>query len=259
MESKKDNPEFKVEYFSVPDDLDELATSYWTAWANPAQAVAKLTFPHLGENSTAEKEALEGFKRKIRRTVAGKDTNDHWVKVVDRETGKIAGGGRWKQYTENPYRGPMEKYKAVQFPEGSEKRELAEAMYEQLYAYRPKMMAVAHALGLALWVLPEYRQRNIGEVFFKWFTERVDELGLEAYLEGTQMGSNLYKRLGFVTIDRVNFQFIPSKANPSDEWKEIVHELKSEPVYIMWRPPFGIYEEGKTVIPWEGKPRSSKL
>jgi hypothetical protein len=71
------------------------------------------------------------------------------------------------------------------------------------------------------------------------------------------MGTKLYKRWGFVKVDQINFHF--TRVNPSQEWKSIVKELESEPVNIMWRPPFGRYKEGETVIPWEGKPRTSKL
>ncbi|CAG8978462.1 hypothetical protein HYALB_00012844 [Hymenoscyphus albidus] len=256
MSSKAQKNGLKVEYIKIPNDINEYATAYWSSWANPVQATGKLTFPHLGENTPTELEALEAFKRELHKTLHG-DENDHWVKVVDPEEKKIVAGARWLIYPENPYRGPYKKPQVTQFAEGSERRELAESMYEQLLVHRPRMMPISHACGLALWILPEHRDRGIGDLILEFFVGLVDEKGLESYLEGTIMGTKLYQRWGFVTMSQVRLSF--EKEDPSQEWKEIASELESEPVNIMWRPRGGVYKGGKTVIPWEGEPRKAKL
>ena len=111
--------------------------------------------------------------------------------------------------------------------------------------------------GRALWTLPEYRNRGTGSLVLKWFTERVDELRVEAYLEGTAVGTPLYEEFGFVTIEHTKFRF--RRDGPSEEWMRMVRELQSRPISIMWRPINAVYEEGKTALPWEGKPRAAKL
>jgi hypothetical protein len=144
MSSNLKNANIKIDYVNAPEDIDEYATTYGNAWTNPLQAVGKLTFPHLGENTPAGKAALEDFKNELKEFF-GRDESDHWGKFTDITTGKTVGGGRWNFFTENPYRAPQAEFKATQFHDGSEKKDLAESMYKQLLVHRPKMMPVPHA------------------------------------------------------------------------------------------------------------------
>ena len=91
----------------------------------------------------------------------------------------------------------------------------------------------------------------------KWCTTQVDALGLETCLEGTPIATPLYEEWGFVKIAYVHMHF--ERTKPSEEWKQLVHEMQSQPICIMWRPVGGLYTEGKTVIPWVGKARTAKL
>ena len=86
-----------------------------------------------------------------------------------------------------------------------------------------------------------------------WGTRLADEMGVEAYVEGTYLGKPLYEKYGFVVVEYKHMEF--ENENPSEEWKRIVHDLQANPTATMWRPKGGKYEKGKTVIPWEGKPR----
>lgn len=97
-----------------------------------------------------------------------------------------------------------------------------------------------------------------------YFMGKADALSLECYLEGSVVGTPLYLQKGFVLLERpvmVFSQYPPQdqKDSPSEEWKRFVSGLHAEPVAIMWRPVTGEYEEGKTVLPWLGKPRMAKL
>lgn len=97
-----------------------------------------------------------------------------------------------------------------------------------------------------------------------WWLEQADILSLECFLEGSAIATPLYLQKGFVLLERpvMAFRHFPSKDEkelPSKEWKRLVHGLHVEPIAIMWRPVKGDYEEGKTVLPWLGRPRGSKL
>lgn len=97
-----------------------------------------------------------------------------------------------------------------------------------------------------------------------FFLDQADSLSLECYLEGSELGTPLYLQKGFVLLERpvMSFCYYPSgdqKDARSDEWDRLVRELHVEPIAIMWRPVKGEYEEGKTVLPWMGKPRMAKL
>ena len=87
----------------------------------------------------------------------------------------------------------------------------------------------------------------------EWGAQKADELGLEGYVEASRMGQPVYEKYGFVEMARPDFQF--EYPNPTEKWKELAQRLKAEPPALMWRPSGGKYEAGKTVIPWEGKPR----
>jgi hypothetical protein len=133
-----------VEEVNLEKDFDELFNCQWAAWTNPPQAPWELMFPILGSGPSAEAEAIKaGRDRQLQDTKAS--PNDRWVKVIDTDTGKIIAGALWKMYTTNPYRAPLEKLDACWWPAGSELKELASSMYDQLQAYKPKMMSVAHA------------------------------------------------------------------------------------------------------------------
>ena len=86
-----------------------------------------------------------------------------------------------------------------------------------------------------------------------WGLEEADRRGMEAYVEGTYLGRNVYERYGFVVMHKVDSTF--ETLNPGQEWSRMVGEMRENPVVIMWRPAGGKYVEGSTVIPWEGKPR----
>jgi GNAT superfamily N-acetyltransferase len=115
-----------------------------------------------------------------------------------------------------------------------------------------------HLDGQALWVLPAYRNLGAAGVAMEFFLQEVDMLGLECFLEGSAIGTPVYLKCGFVPIVKPVMVFTPPK-EPSQDWFQLVRSLHAETITIMWRPTQGIYVEGSTVLPWEGKPRKLKL
>ena len=90
-------------------------------------------------------------------------------------------------------------------------------------------------------------------MLIEWGLAEADRRGMEAYVEGTYLGRSVYERNGFVVMHKVDSKFETS--NPGQEWLRMVVEMRENPVAIMWRPAGGLYVEGSTVVPWEGKPR----
>ena len=101
---------------------------------------------------------------------------------------------------------------------------------------------------------PDHRHRGAAALCVEWGTKLADERGIEAYVEGTKYGRALYEKYGFVTMEFTKWKF--DFPDPSAEWKRMVQEMLDNPCAVMWRPIGGKYEKGKTVIPWEGKPRA---
>jgi len=52
-------------------------------------------------------------------------------------------------------------------------------------------------------VRPEYQRKGIGTEMLKQGIQRADDEGLLMYLEAMPKGLELYKRFGFVEVDRV--------------------------------------------------------
>lgn len=113
-------------------------------------------------------------------------------------------------------------------------------------------------------MIPEYRRQGGAEAVMDFFLGQADSLSLECYLEGSELGTPLYLQKGFVLLERpvMSFPYHSSenqKDSRSKEWNRLVRGLHAEAVAIMWRPVKGEYEEGKTVLPWLGRPRMAKL
>ncbi|GLB07516.1 hypothetical protein AtubIFM57258_002859 [Aspergillus tubingensis] len=125
-------------------EWDELIAGYWASWLDPFQATGELTFAHLGTGSPAEQKAFSKVKNDLLNQARSDPDNTVWLKCVDVQLKRIIGGGMYKIYRSNPYRAGAPTPVADWFPDGSEKRALAEAMYRQLWAWRAKLMTEKH-------------------------------------------------------------------------------------------------------------------
>lgn len=75
-------------------------------------------------------------------------------------------------------------------------------------------------------------------------------MGVEMWLDATPYGKPVYEKHGFVDLGPN--PLIPApRENAGEAWKEIDQRLQPMVFWTMWRPKGGIYEEGKTVKPWE--------
>ena len=53
-----------------------------------------------------------------------------------------------------------------------------------------------------LYVHPDYRRRGAGNLFMEWGTRKADELGLNSYIEASEMGKMLYLKHGFEVVSQ---------------------------------------------------------
>ena len=106
-----------------------------------------------------------------------------------------------------------------------------------------------------LFTHPQHRNRGAGSLLVERGIRKADELGLEAYVEASLMGKSVYEKHGFVMMDSADKKLDNPNRNPSEEWRRIVAAVQAGSAALMWRPIGGKYESGKTIVPWEGKPR----
>ena len=72
------------------------------------------------------------------------------------------------------------------------------------YCHRAKDLA---AVGTAA----KYRRQGAASLCLDWGTRLADERGLPGYVEGTPSGTNIYRKYGFETVDRLKLELSPWK------------------------------------------------
>jgi predicted acetyltransferase len=68
----------------------------------------------------------------------------------------------------------------------------------------------------AVGTAPKYRKQGAASLCLKWGTRLADEKGLPGYVEGTPIGTGIYRRYGFEVIDRLKLALSPW--NDRDFW-----------------------------------------
>lgn len=102
---------------------------------------------------------------------------------------------------------------------------------------------------------PEYRRNGVGKMLMEWGTQKADAMGLECWLDATDVGRPLYDKHGFIYVMD---HFLDADMDEEKMLEAEREELKilrelTLPIHItsMWRPVGGRYVEGMTVKPWE--------
>jgi N-acetylglutamate synthase-like GNAT family acetyltransferase len=64
---------------------------------------------------------------------------------------------------------------------------------------------------------PDYRGRGAGKLLMEWGVNKADEIGVESFVEASELGMHLYKQFGFLTVSE---ELVDTNvSNPSEEWK----------------------------------------
>ncbi|KAI0849590.1 hypothetical protein F5Y00DRAFT_261375 [Daldinia vernicosa] len=103
----------------------------------------------------------------------------HWVYVTDESTGEVIGGTRYIIYETNPY-------------------------------------AVEQPARKASWLPEAHRKRGAASLMLEWGARKADELGLESFVESTEMARRTYEKQGFYVIG--DFYLDAQEENPSKEF-----------------------------------------
>lgn len=66
-----------------------------------------------------------------------------------------------------------------------------------------------------------------------WGVGKADDLGVQSFIEATEVGKELYEKYGFVlvSIDTVDTN-IP---DPSEDWKDMERRFKANPWWVGFR------------------------
>ncbi|KAI1120429.1 acyl-CoA N-acyltransferase [Nemania abortiva] len=229
-------------------DFPALAKCLYESYEDPLQKFFYVWFPIFGESETARKESLDEAAERLAKWHA-EDPSSYWQKVVDTETGNIAGAALWNIHTENPF-AQEHHMEATWFPDDGSRR-FSEQVAEMHSAPRALLGQRPHVYLFIIYTHPAYRRRGVGQKFMSWGMKKADEMGVEMFLDSTPVGRPLYEANGFVMV-KENI-IIPQTDTPDEAWKEWQKRTGPVPFYLMWRPAGGNYEEGKTVLPWKNE------
>ncbi|KAJ8130094.1 hypothetical protein O1611_g3534 [Lasiodiplodia mahajangana] len=246
-------------------DFPALARCLYESYEDPLQKFFYVWFPIFGDTETAREDSIDEAAERLAKWHA-EDPSSYWQKVIDTETGGIAGAALWNIHKQNPFTQEHD-VEVAWFPnDGS--RKFTKQMIElhnaprALLGQRPHVckstrpdrddqMLSANTDLFIIYTSPTYRRRGVGQQFMSWGMKKADEMGVEMFLDSTPMGRALYERNGFVTVkDNI---IVPQTDKPDEAWNELEKNTGPVPFYLMWRPVGGNYEEGKTILPWENE------
>lgn len=246
----------------------------WAGYYNPYHPFMQVLFPVFGATPAARAAAIQESKAR-QWAWHSADPTSHWLYVQNDETGEVVGGAQWHVHETNPFEEAQPKLEAYWWPEG-ECRRFVDEMLEQVYGPRRVKMArphvcelciarfFKHAVGFRIlprssltcrlvcnlmFVHPSHRRRGAGSLLMRWGVDKAQEKGFEIFIEGTDEGRPLYEKFGLAVmyVDHLDAY----DRNPSDEWRKMEREILPMHWYFMWKPAQGVYEKGKTVVPWE--------
>ncbi|TGJ81244.1 hypothetical protein E0Z10_g7523 [Xylaria hypoxylon] len=225
-------------------DFPALTKCLFESYDNPLQNFVNVYFAPRGEDETAHEERLKEASNRFADWHAN-DPSSYWQKVVDTETGEIAGGALWNIHLDNPFAQPHSLEVTWLPDDGS--RKFAEEFLRQYDIPRALVGQKPQVYLFIIFTSPAYRRRGVAQQFMSWGMNKADELGVEMFLDATPVGKPLYEANQFACI-KENI-IIPETETPDEAWKKIDSQVGTVTFHLMWRPIHGNYVEGKTMLP----------
>ncbi|GAW13466.1 hypothetical protein ANO14919_028520 [Xylariales sp. No.14919] len=221
----------KLQEIDPEKDFPALANCLFESYEDPPQKFFHVFFPIHGTGDEARQEAIKEAADRLKLWHTH-DPSSYWQKVVDEETGKIAGGALWNIHEQNPFANPAPS-EPTWFPDDGSRRFVEKALQNHS---RPRSQ-VAQKPHLYLFIIfthPQYRRKGVGQQFMDWGIKKADEKGVDFYLDSTPYGRPLYEANGFAYIEEnIN---IPTTENPDEKWKEVENKVGPFTFWLMWRP-----------------------
>ncbi|KAI9875480.1 MAG: hypothetical protein M1830_008422 [Pleopsidium flavum] len=125
-----------------------------------------------------------------------------YVKAVDTTTGAIVAWAKWL-FFEDPDEPPQ--------PEPQEWADGANVDLCKLFSVSKRQKRETAMKGKPYFLMdilvtrPTYGGRGIGSELLRWGLKQADEKGFECWIDASAMGLGLYKKFGWVEVDRVEF------------------------------------------------------
>ncbi|KAF2011277.1 GNAT acetyltransferase-like protein [Aaosphaeria arxii CBS 175.79] len=209
-------------------DMHEMVEVVYIANSDPRDPFVDLCLPGLGDwsSSTLEEGIDEVTKNYLEEWKAS--STQTWLKVVDENTGKITSVSRWELHEKNPFADGLPHINAAWLPEGSKIREYAEWLINTRYGQASERCQSPHVWLDICATLPEFRRRGAASQALQWGINKADEMDVEAFIEASIEGAQLYERFGFRTIHIMDLR---KEATEDQEWASLAEEY---PLHYRW-------------------------
>ncbi|KAI0151791.1 hypothetical protein GGR57DRAFT_492808 [Xylariaceae sp. FL1272] len=227
-------------------DFPSIARCMFESYEDPPQPCIQLWFPIHGNDDDSRERAIEDAAKQLKQSNAN-DPTSYWQKIVDDESGRIAGGALWSIFEQNPFTN-YEPRQAPWFPDDGS-RAYAETALRIHVTPRLLCSQRPHIYLFIIFTHPDYRRRGVGRQFMEWGAKKADEMDLDTFLDASEMGKPLYEATGFVSV--MDNPIYPQKEESDEQWKALQQRVGYFSLCLMWRPIGGNYEMGKTIKPWE--------
>lgn len=121
-------------------DFYEMMPALWSAFENPMKSFLRIVFclPSPSQRSESIRKATD-----CTMTLHKKNPCSCWMKVVDSQTGKLAGAVNWHIYKSNPYFDVQKPVIATSWPEG-DGRNYASSYLQQVTAHKCRLFNRPH-------------------------------------------------------------------------------------------------------------------
>lgn len=133
-----------IEVKTPETEMTELVRHLVTSFREPPHTYIELVFAE--ETFDSYDAAIENL---VERQTATLQPNCTWLKVVDEESGRIAGAACWRVFDENPYQKAADPIKCTWWPEGSV-NDLTCMWMEAITTSRRTFMARPHVCAFPL-------------------------------------------------------------------------------------------------------------
>ncbi|MCJ1415052.1 hypothetical protein MMC32_001382 [Xylographa parallela] len=187
-----------------PSDLDALTACQFAAFY-PHEALHDVIWPGppTPDNLAKCKARQQAWMQA--------DGHSTYLKITDTNTGTIVAGAKWCIYeedSERPERIMVDWYGE----EGSAERAFGQELIDEFHRRRVERMKGPHCLLDLCFCSPTHQHRGAGTQLVQWGTRKADEMGVQAFVEGTLTGRRLYEENGFVVTEDIKLK--------EDTWAE---------------------------------------
>jgi GNAT superfamily N-acetyltransferase len=187
--------------FQQDTDIEEVLRIQHTAFRHEDPGIGRLLTPDASPSDEYFASAAERRRNKMRENPASR-----CMKVVDASTNTLVACAHWDIYPNERTEEQVDKISHITPPPAGTNPEVWNDFFGYLRTSRRELGTQPVAILFTLTTHPDHHRRGAGTLLLERMMEEVDQEGILAYLESSEMGKPLYKRFGFEEVRTTEFR-----------------------------------------------------